>query len=152
MNTSPRISSSSGTPRRELQRQPRTVRRLWVTSSPIRPLPRVEPTAKRAALVAQAHGDAVVLGLRGVGERLGCAEVAAHARVEGLELLGAHRVVEREHGQRVLDRSEAPAGSPPTRWVGESGSSTRVGRLQRLSSRNSRSYSASEISGLSSTW
>ena len=115
-----------------------------------------------AGLVAQADGQAVDLQLGDVGRsRLvgGQAQPAAHARVEGAQLVGVEGVAQREHGRAMLDVASGPrlgrtaSAGAPTRWVGESGvTSSGCAASSSTSSRKRRSYSASLISGASSSW
>ena len=91
------------------------VRRFWVMSSPMRPSPRVAPRTKRP-LVEQGYPEAVDLGLADEGG--GDAGLRpADPRLELLELLDAHRVVQRQHRDEVLDRREG-LRPPPARPLG----------------------------------
>ena len=135
------------------------VRRLAVTSSPVRPSPRVAPSDEAAGLVAKADGQAVDLELGDVARsgrlgRRGQAQAAAHAGVEGAQLVGVEGVGQaRASVSGAGPRRAVADGAPPTRCVGESGvTSSGWSASSSTSSRKSASYSASLISGASCSW
>ena len=101
-----------------------------------------------AVLVGERDAQAVDLQLGDVANRVGSAQPAPHALVEGAQFLFVVGVVERQHRGEVLDGGKASTGRPPTRCVGESGvTSSGCSASRRCSSRISASNSASESSG-----
>ena len=126
-NTSPRTSSTLGMSS-PVSRSGTTsmVRRLGVTSSPVRPSPRVSAADQPAVLVEQVDGQPVDLELAQVG-RDG-AGVALDPLRPGRDLVGGERVVEAEHPLEVVDRREqggVGAGDP----LGGRGRRAQVGEL-----------------------
>ena len=101
------------------------VRRLWVTSSPISPFPRVAPRSNSPFAVQQRDREAVdlrldhVLELRVLDPLAG--EVVAHPRDPCPQLLGAAGVCQRQHRLRMADLLELGyrlAAGPLRRRVG----------------------------------
>ena len=86
------------------------MRRLWVTSSPTSPLPRVAPRSKHAVAVEQRDRQPVDLRLGDELERRVldplAREVVAHAVDPGAQLLLRARVGQREHRLQVRDLLE----------------------------------------------
>jgi hypothetical protein len=110
-----------------------------------------------AVFVAQAHGQAVKLGLGHVfdgGVGIGQPQLAPHAGVKRLRAggLGVGFGVDAEHGHHMAHGASPSITAPITRCVGESGV-MRCGcaASSACSSRNTRSYSASGTVGSSST-
>ena len=106
-------------------------------------------------LVGQRHGHAVDLGLAGEGQMLQVelGDLAAQALGPGPQVRLLEGVVEAHHGTPVPDGLEQPRGRRADRLRGRvGGDERRVGGLEVPSSRTNRSYSASGISGASSTW
>ena len=83
----------------------RSVRRFGVTSSPKPAVPAGGPPDEPAVLVEERDAQPVDLGLAHVGER-GPGERPREPRLELAQVALAGRVVQGEHGRRVLDRGE----------------------------------------------
>ena len=90
------------------------VRRLAVTSSPIRPSPRVAPRASDAVAIDERDREPVDLRLGDVGDVVvepALGEQAPRARVPGGQLVAIARVGEREHRLQVLGGREPLGGA-----------------------------------------
>ena len=151
MNTSPRTSSSDGT------RLPNSragaaaiVRRFSVTSSPVRPSPRVAPTEKRPSRYCNeiarpsSFGSATKRIAPGTNRSSRPPQATSSSRENALSSDNI--------GTRCSTGENVDTGRPPGRCVGESGvtSSGYCASISR-SSRTSASNSASATSGASNT-
>jgi len=83
----------------------RIVLRFRVISSPTRPSPRVAPRTKTRVLVKQRHAEPVHLGFTDILE-IHSGKHPLESSLELLKLGDVHGVVQREHGDLVLDGGE----------------------------------------------
>ncbi len=149
---SPRTSmTSGGSFASSFGGTPRTVRTFAVMSSPVKPSPRVAAftSTPRSYVSAQATPSIFSSQANRAASPTRFSTRAAHASSSSNE----NALSSESIGARCETGANRSAGTPPTRWVGESGvMSSGKASSSAPSSRTSSSYSTSETSGSSRTW